>query len=141
MRYSKQAILARFHKIPRVRFEDQRLASFGARLFFKHSSSTCGSKPDWPVSYRFLFVHRKVQHQIKGPLQLDLFEPRSFDQDYHVLVTNKTGSVRGVLRLHYGHGVLRKGFLPRLSNRPGTSGDIDLQRAGRFHRTQRRVEP
>ena len=62
-------------------------------------------KPDnWPASYRFLFVRRKVRRQIKGPLQLDLFEPRSFDHDYRVLVTNKTGSARGVLRFHYGRG-------------------------------------
>ncbi len=62
-------------------------------------------KPDnWPASYRFLFVRRKVRRQIKSPLQLDLFEPRSFDHDYRVLVTNKTGSARGVLRFHYGRG-------------------------------------
>ena len=35
MKYSKQAILARFHKIPRVRFEDQRLTSFGGVIVFQ----------------------------------------------------------------------------------------------------------
>ena len=62
-------------------------------------------KPDnWPALYRFLFVRRKVRRQIKGPLQLDLFEPRALDHEYRVLVTNKTGSARGVLRFHYGRG-------------------------------------
>ena len=35
MRYSKQAILARFHKIPRLRFEDQQLTSFGGAIVFQ----------------------------------------------------------------------------------------------------------
>ena len=53
-------------------------------------------KPDnWPASYRFLFVRRKVRRQIKGPLQLDLFEPRALDHEYRVLVTNKTGLASG----------------------------------------------
>ena len=29
MKFSKQAILARFHKMPVIRFEDQQLTSFG----------------------------------------------------------------------------------------------------------------
>ena len=62
-------------------------------------------KPDnWPASCRFLFVRRKVRRKINGPLQLDLFEPRSFDHDYRVLVTKKTSSARRVLRFHYGRG-------------------------------------
>ena len=35
MKFSKQAILARFHKIPEVRFEDQRLTSFGGVIVFQ----------------------------------------------------------------------------------------------------------
>ena len=35
MKFSKQAILARFHKIPTVRFEDQRLTSFGGVIVFQ----------------------------------------------------------------------------------------------------------
>ena len=58
----------------------------------------------WPASYRFLFVRRKVQRQVKGPLQLDLFEPRAIDYDYRVVATNKMGSARSVLLFHYGRG-------------------------------------
>ncbi len=61
--------------------------------------------PDsWSASYRFLFVRRKVRRQVKGPLQLDLFEPREIDYDYRVVVTNKTSSARSVLLFHYGRG-------------------------------------
>ena len=62
-------------------------------------------KPDsWSACYRFLFVRRKVRRQVKGPLQLDLFEPREIDHDYRVVVTNKTVSARSVLLFHYGRG-------------------------------------
>ena len=62
-------------------------------------------KPDsWSATYRFLFVRRKVRRQVKGPLQLDLFEPRDIDHDYRVVVTNKTVSAHRVLLFHYGRG-------------------------------------
>lgn len=32
----------------------------------------------WHVPYRFLFVRKRIRQRTKGPLQLDLFEPRSF---------------------------------------------------------------
>ena len=35
MKFSKQAVLARFHKIPRIQFEDQRLTSFGGVVLFQ----------------------------------------------------------------------------------------------------------
>ena len=58
----------------------------------------------WLGPYRFLFVRQKVRRQVKGPLQLDLFQPRDFDYDYRVVVTNKTGSARSILRFHHGRG-------------------------------------
>ncbi len=58
----------------------------------------------WPGPYRFLFVRQQVRRQVKGPLQLDLFQPRDFDYDYRVVVTNKTGSARSILRFHHGRG-------------------------------------
>ena len=62
-------------------------------------------KPDsWPACYRFLFVRHKVKRQVKGPLQLDLFEPRHVDYDYRVVVTNKMGSAPRVLPFHHGRG-------------------------------------
>jgi len=58
----------------------------------------------WPATYRFLFVRHTVRRQVKGPLQLDLFEPREVDYDYRVVVTNKMGSARSVLLFHHGRG-------------------------------------
>jgi hypothetical protein len=58
----------------------------------------------WPTCYRFLGVRHKVRRQVKEPLQLDLFEPRDFDYDYRVVVTNKRGSARSVLLFHHGRG-------------------------------------
>jgi len=58
----------------------------------------------WPVTYRFLFVRHNVQRQGKEPLQLDLFEPRDFDYDYRVVVTNKRASAPNVLLFHRGRG-------------------------------------
>ena len=72
----------------------------GARFYFESDW-----KPkSWPATYRFLFVRQKVRRQVKGALQLDLFVPRSFDYDYRVVVTNKTGSARSVLLFHHGRG-------------------------------------
>ena len=58
----------------------------------------------WPANYRFLFVRHRVRRQQKGPLQLDLFEPRAFDYDYRVIATNKGESPGTVLQFHHGRG-------------------------------------
>ncbi len=58
----------------------------------------------WAASYRFVFVRRRVKRQTKQPLQLDLFQPRQFDHDYRVVVTNKTTSAGNVVLFHGGRG-------------------------------------
>jgi len=58
----------------------------------------------WKNHYRFLFIRKRVKTQQKGPLQLDLFEPRDFQFDYKVLVTNKTGSAKTLVLFHNGRG-------------------------------------
>ena len=58
----------------------------------------------WAAPYRFVFVRRRVKRQTKEPLQLDLFQPRQFDYDYRVLVTNKTTSADHVVLFHGGRG-------------------------------------
>jgi len=62
----------------------------------------------WDERYRFLFLRHRVTCQRKGPLQLDLFEPRSFDYQYKVVVTNKKGSAKAVLEFHNGRGTQEK---------------------------------
>jgi len=58
----------------------------------------------WDTIYRFIFTRRKNKKQYKGPLQLHLFEPRDFNFDYKVIVTNKTESAKSVVVFHNGRG-------------------------------------
>ncbi len=58
----------------------------------------------WQTSYRFIFTRKKSRKQHKGLLQLHLFEPRDFDFDYKVIVTNKTESAKSVVLFHNGRG-------------------------------------
>ncbi len=58
----------------------------------------------WNRKYRFVFTRKKVRNQYKGPLQLHLFEPRDFNYQYKVIVTNKTESAKSVVTFHNGRG-------------------------------------
>jgi len=58
----------------------------------------------WQTSCRFIFTRKKSRKQHKGLLQLHLFEPRDFDIDYKVIVTNKTESAKSVVLFHNGRG-------------------------------------
>ena len=58
----------------------------------------------WDTSYRFIFTHRKTRKQHKGPIQLDLFEPRDVNFDYKVIVTNKREAAKAVVLSHNGRG-------------------------------------
>ncbi len=58
----------------------------------------------WDTNYRFIFTRRKTRKQHKGPIQLHLFEPRDFNFDYKVIVTNKSESAKAVVLFHNGRG-------------------------------------
>jgi hypothetical protein len=58
----------------------------------------------WNTTYRFIFTRRKNKKQRKAPLQLDLFEPRDFNFDYKVIVTNKRVSAKATVLFHNGRG-------------------------------------
>ena len=58
----------------------------------------------WGTSYRFIFTRKRTKRQHKGPLQLHLFEPRDFQFDYKVIVTNKSESAKNVVLFHNGRG-------------------------------------
>jgi hypothetical protein len=65
----------------------------------------CNWKPkSWDSRYRFLFIRKRVKKQQKGPLQLHLFEPRDFQFEYKVIVTNKKESAKSVVLFHNGRG-------------------------------------
>jgi len=58
----------------------------------------------WDTTYRFIFTRRKTKKQRKGPLQLHLFEPRDYNFDYKVVVSNKTESAKHLILFHNGRG-------------------------------------
>jgi len=58
----------------------------------------------WETCYRFIFTRKKTMKQHKGMLQLHLFEPRDFNYDYKVIVTNKPESAKNVVLFHNGRG-------------------------------------
>ena len=64
----------------------------------------------WRSKWRFLGLRHRKHKPRKGPLQLDLFEPRDFEFEYKVIVTNKTESARAVLLFHNGRGGQEKIF-------------------------------
>ena len=65
----------------------------------------CDWKPEsWAFSFRILVLRQKKAVPTKGPLQLDLFEPKNHEYDYQVVVTNKTGTAARVADFHHGRG-------------------------------------
>lgn len=58
----------------------------------------------WDRRNRFVFIRAEVNEQIKGPLQLDLFEPRQRGYLFKAIVTNKKCISRKVVRYHEGRG-------------------------------------
>lgn len=73
--------------------------------------SVCESrwKPkSWPRGFRVLLVRKRNKVQHKGPLQLDLFAPRSYKYEYKVIVTNKRQTPGAVLHFHNGRGTQEK---------------------------------
>ncbi|WP_320045064.1 IS1380 family transposase [uncultured Desulfobacter sp.] len=58
----------------------------------------------WDTVFRFVFTRKKYKKAIKGPLQLDLFEPLDREYQYKVIVTNKTESAKTVVLFHNGRG-------------------------------------
>ena len=65
---------------------------------------TAWKPKSWASRYRFIFTRKKTKKQHKGPLQLHLFEPRDFNFDYKVIVTNKSQSAKNVVLFHNGRG-------------------------------------
>ncbi len=65
----------------------------------------CDWKPEsWLIGFRILVIRQKKAKPTQGPLQLDLFEPKSHEYQYQVIVTNKTSLARSVMEFHHGRG-------------------------------------
>ena len=58
----------------------------------------------WDSAFRFIYTRKKTKKQHKGPMQLHLFEPRDFNYDYKVIVTNKFESSKTIVLFHNGRG-------------------------------------
>jgi hypothetical protein len=58
----------------------------------------------WQRAGRFVFVRQTSPTRRSGPLQLDLFEPRSAEHSYQVILTNKACSAKAVMLFHHGRG-------------------------------------
>lgn len=54
--------------------------------------------------YRVIFIRKRYAKPRKGPLQLDLFEPRDTDYQYKAIMTDKTVGPHAVLLFHNGRG-------------------------------------
>lgn len=70
---------------------------------FAYFETTWAPK-SWDEHHRIILIRKTALKQRKGPLQLDLFEPRDTVYEYKVIVTNKTGSAASVLDFHHGRG-------------------------------------
>ena len=64
----------------------------------------------WGRKFRFIVIRQVVKEQVKGPLQLHLFEPRSYKFEYKVIVTNKKAKAKKILAFHNGRGAQEKIF-------------------------------
>lgn len=58
----------------------------------------------WAKPFRVIVIRQRLYRRQRGPLQLDLFEPASFDYTYKAIVTNCDHRPRKVLEFHEGRG-------------------------------------
>ena len=58
----------------------------------------------WDKEFRFVFTPKKYKKALKGPLQLDLFDPVDREYQYKVLVSKKTEPAKAVVLFHNGRG-------------------------------------
>lgn len=65
----------------------------------------CDWKPEsWLMGFRILVLRQKKTQPTKGPLQLDLFEPKSHLYEYQAIVTWKDSGPKAVMDFHHGRG-------------------------------------
>ena len=101
VQFTASVPFARFPKFKRIIEARKRWRRIDATW----SYFECDWKPDcWKQGFRILVVRQKKAVPIKGPIQLHLFEPRSHEYDYQVIVTNKTSSAKRVMEFHHGRG-------------------------------------
>ena len=95
--------------VPFARFPDLKAVVESRRFWYRAGPDlTCFELPwkpgSWDRRRRVLVLRLRVPERRKGPLQLDLFEPRERGFEYKVVVTSKRSSARSVARFHDGRG-------------------------------------
>lgn len=96
-----------FERFPGLRARILRRTSGWTRIDDDRSFIEVGWRPkSWAKSdtRRFIAVRTRRPVRRKGPLQLDLFEPRDHDYEYKVFVTNKPVGAAAAMLFHNGRG-------------------------------------
>jgi hypothetical protein len=96
-----------FERFPPLRARIERRLSGWTRIDGTHDFVELDWKPkSWSPSdkRRFIVVRALRPVRRKGPLQLDLFEPRDYVYEYKVFVTNKTVGADAAMLFHNGRG-------------------------------------
>jgi hypothetical protein len=101
IKFSASVPFARFPQLKEIIEKRKRWRTIDRKWSF---FQTPWKPKSWDTSYRFIFTRKKNRKQHKGPLQLHLFEPRDYDFDYKVIVTNKRESAKSVVVFHNGRG-------------------------------------
>ena len=103
-------ITAPFERLPGLKRQVEERKRW-KRLDDRWSFFECQWKAkSWHTSYRFIFLRQRKLVREKGPLQLDLFEPRDFEYEYSVVVTNKPQQAAAIRDFHHGRGSQEKLF-------------------------------
>jgi len=100
--YSISVPLSRFSELKAIIEQRKRWRPIDVKFSFFEKQW----KPkSWSRRHRFIFIRQQSKQATQGPLQLDLFEPYSVDQDYTMIVTNKEDDdAQAVLYFHHGRG-------------------------------------
>lgn len=96
-----------FERFPGLRGRILRRTSGWRRIDDEHWFIEVDWKPkSWSKSpdRRIIVIRTRRAQRIKGPLQLDIFEPRDHEFEYKALVTNKAVAAATAMRFHNGRG-------------------------------------
>ena len=97
-----------FQKFPELKKQVQAVTNW-KRVNDSWSFAAIDWRPKcWDSGHRIVLYRLRRAKRLKGPLQLDLFEPRDYEYEYKVVVTNKTSHARTVLHFHNGRGSQEK---------------------------------
>lgn len=96
-----------FERFPGLRARILRRTNGWRRIDDDRSFIEIGWRPkSWAKSdtRRFIAIRTRRPARYKGPLQLDLFEPRDHEYEYKVFVTNKPVGATAAMLFHNGRG-------------------------------------